>query len=355
MNAFQTEVARYSADDFVVWNENHMLELSPKFQRRPVWRTAAQSYLIDTMLRGMTVPPLYLRMIQDKGKAKTIREVVDGQQRVRAVMDFIADKYRLSKTLNANWSGKKFSQLSNEERDRIMNYSFSFEIFKGISDQEVLQVFCRLNMNGIPLNKQELRNGKFFGLFKQSCYTLALDYLEFWRRHKIFTEQSIARMLEVELTSELVIAGILGMQDKKKVIDAVYNTFEDTYPTQDRDERHFRDVMATISETFNGDLAESAFHRPPLFYTLFCVVYHHMFGLPTTQRSSPKRRVSPEQRDGLREAVEKLSHLITAKKEDSAFEAPKKYLKFLDACARQTDNIGPRKVRFDALYDEAFT
>src|SRR5437899_2871254 len=113
---------------------------------------------------------------------------------MRSVLEFISDGYRLSKTLKSPWAGERFSDLPSEQKDQIKHFSFSTEIFKGISDKQVLEVFCRLNMYGVPLNKQELRNGKYFGLFKQSSFELALSYLEFWRTNKIFTELSIARM-----------------------------------------------------------------------------------------------------------------------------------------------------------------
>src|SRR5262249_44119743 len=139
------------------------------------------------------------------------------------------------------------------------------------SDQQVLEIFCRLNMNGIPLNKQELRNGKFFGRFKQTAFRLAIAYLQFWREHRLFTERSIARMLEVELTSELLIAGHEGMQDKKTSIDSYYAEGEDTSPDESRDKKRFQDPLGVISETFtNAHFGESDFRRPPLFYTLYC-------------------------------------------------------------------------------------
>jgi Protein of unknown function DUF262 len=354
MSDFKTDRAVYTPNDFALWQESGMLEISPKFQRRPVWRTPARSYFIDTMLRDMTVPSLYLRMAQNPEKTKVIREVVDGQQRVRTVLEYIADKYRLSNTLNAPWAGKRFSELSDEERHQIVSFSFPAEIFKGITDQQVLEVFCRLNMNSIPLNKQELRNGKFFGLFKRTSYDLALKYLEFWRRHRVFNEQNIARMLEVELTSELLIAGNEGMQDKKITIDSFYEKWEESYPDQKRDEKRFHDVFSTISDTFESkDLASSAFRRPPLFYTLYCVVYHHLFGLPGIQRTSPRKQLSADQRDSLREAVIKLSDKV-AESKDPAGQMPKKYTTFVTACLRSTDKINPRKVRFNTLFDEAF-
>jgi hypothetical protein len=355
MDEYKTEKAVYTPNDFVLWVENKLLEITPKFQRRPVWRTPAKSYFIDTILRGMTVPPLYMRWTQNEEKTKAIRQVVDGQQRVRSVLEFIAPNgYRLSTTLKAPWGGKRFGQLTPEQQEQIKSFSFSTELFKGLSDKQILEVFCRLNMNGVPLNKQELRNGKFFGLFKTSSFELALKYLEFWRKHRVFTEQSIARMLEVELTSELLIAGNVGMQDKKSSIDDFYDQWEESYPDQSRDEKRFEETLGVIAETFPGtDLANSEFRRPPLFYSLYCVVYHHLFGLPKIQRQSPRKKLTADQRDSLREAVVHLSEIVVQSK-DPTTETPKRYTAFVAACLRQTDNINPRKIRFDSLYDEAF-
>jgi hypothetical protein len=352
--------AMYTTRDFELWREARQLDISPKFQRRSVWRTPARSLFIDTMLRGMIAPPIYLRWAQDEKAKKPVRQVVDGQQRVRSALEYIDEKYRLSRTLNAAWSGKLFSELEEHERDKIMEFRFSTETFQGISDQQVLEVFSRLNMNGLQLNAQELRNGRYFGLFKQLAYQLALDYLALWREHKIFSEQNIARMLEVELTSELLIAGRDGMQDKKKTISDFYSKFEDVYPDRDRDEKRFREVMGTISETFSGDsISETEFSRAPLFYTLYCVVYHRIYGLTKIQTTTPKKRLTIDDRGSLREATLRLSDVladsrIIAKERDTSVQIGTKYAPFIVACQRQTDNYGPRKDRFDALYDEAF-
>jgi hypothetical protein len=355
MNEFKTEKAVYTAEDFILWKTNDMLDITPKFQRRTVWRTPARSYFIDTILRGMTVPPLYFRLTQNEKKSKTLRQVVDGQQRVRSVIDFIAGEFRLSKTLKqAPWAGLSFDKLTEEQQQQIKSFGFTTEVFQGISDKQILEVFCRLNMNGIALNQQELRNGKYFGLFKATALELALAYLEFWRKHKIFSEQSIARMLEVELTSELLIAGNQGMQDKKKSINGFYEKWEDSYPDQERDHKRFIETIGVISDTFPDDeLANSEFRRPPLFYALYCVVFHHMFGLPGVQRVSPKKRPSLEQRERLRDAVSLLSEKISDSK-DPAIDIPAKYKAIISASQRQTDNIQPRKVIFSSLFDAAF-
>jgi uncharacterized protein DUF262 len=355
VDPFKTEKAVYTPTDFVLWQANGMLDLTPKFQRRAVWGKPAKSYFVDTLLRGMTVPPLYLRITQSKEKTHIVRQVVDGQQRIRSVLEFIHpdDGFRLSKTLKAPWANKRFSQLTEEQRQKIMAFGFTSEIFQGISDQQILEVFCRLNMNGLQLNKQELRNGKFFGYFKQAAYELAIQYLEFWRSHKLFNEQQIARMYEVELTSELLIAGSVGMQDKKNSIDTYYEKWEEDYPDAKRDAKRFAETMEVISSTFDGDLAENEFRRPPLFYSLYCAVYHHMYGLPEIQRTTPKKKLTADERESLREAARKLSEVIALARDPLA-EVPKRYVEFVAATQRKTDNLHTRRTRLLTLFDEAF-
>ena len=49
-NLKETKV--YSINDFLNWHERGELELSPKYQRKAVWNAKAESYLIDTIVRG---------------------------------------------------------------------------------------------------------------------------------------------------------------------------------------------------------------------------------------------------------------------------------------------------------------
>jgi hypothetical protein len=345
--------AEFTTMDFAGWQESSTLVLSPKFQRRGVWKTPARAFLIDTLLRGYPVPPIYVRTAQSSDKKKVIREVIDGQQRIASVLDFMAGKYRLSKTLKQTWANKTFPQLPETEQDRIRTYVFATEVFQGIGDPEVLELFARLNTYSVPLNKQELRNGQYFGAFKQLAYLLARQRLEFWRRHKAFTEQNIARMLEVEFVSEVLIAQIAGMQDKKKSIDSFYEKYDDEIPHAAQVEKRFNDVVNVIDGVIADGLTDSEFRRSPLLYTLYCVVYHRLFGLPGQTLSTPKKAMSASDLLDLAEALERSSAVIALARGQQ--EVPKRYEKFVVACLRQTDNIKPRAERFKFLYNEAFS
>lgn len=347
------ERSTYTADDFLSWREAETLVLTPKFQRRSVWTNGARSYLIDTLLRGLPVPPIYLRVTQDLERRRAVREVVDGQQRINALLWYIDGTYSLSRTLGGEWAGHSYQSLPRELQDRVRSYGFICEVLHGVSDAEVLEVFARLNTYSVKLNAQELRNGKYFGFFKQSAYTLAFEHLEFWRRNGIFSEANITRMDEVELTSELMIAQMAGLQDKKKSVDTFYRRHDEDFPDREKVEGRFRSIIDEVAEAFGDMLAKSRFRRVPLFYTLFTVVYHARYGLPGIDQGTPRRRLSEQDRLGLRTAVAQLDDVLRLDPQERE-SVPRDLAKFIEASLRQTDNVGPRRLRFDTLRKLAF-
>ena len=352
------ERSAYSPLDFIEWKKTKALELTPKFQRRSVWKSPARGYLIDTLIKGMPVPPIYLRRRQSDDFKHTVREVIDGQQRISAVIDFIEGKFALRKGLNGAKKAMKFSELSNADQDAIREYSFICEVISGVSDEEVLQMFARLNTYSVQLSAQELRNGKWFGVFKQTAYQLAFEHVEFWRSTRIFSEQKIARMLEAELTSELLIAMDDGMQDKKKSIDSFYEKYDEEFEGATRLSTRFKAVIDDINDSMSGELQETVFNRTPLFYSLFCAVYHYRFGLPKEELKTPKARLGETQRQNLRDTIIRLSEgLVSYQDELKAGKQPevsKRLLIFINASLRQTDNIQPRSIRFIHIYKTAF-
>jgi hypothetical protein len=347
-----TNRAEYTALDFAQWKAGDSLVLSPKFQRHDVWKPAARSFFIDSLLRRMPVPPIYMRQVQSEKKDRVIREVVDGQQRVAAVLDFIDGQYRLSRTLKGPWAGKSFSELPEADKDTVRLYPFSVQMFQGISDPDVYEIFSRLNTYSVPLNKQELRNGRFFGKFKQSVYATAHSHVEFWRRNSIFAHQSVARMLDAEFVGEVFVAFLHGMQDKKKSLDGFYEMYDERFPKQHAVEKWFEEVIDEVNESLDGVISESIFRRPPLLYTLLCVLFHRRHGLPSNPEPTPKAPLARGDRMALREAVETLSHKV--KDAARGVEPGTRYSAFVKACQQQTDNIKPRQTRFTMLYRTSF-
>ncbi len=285
-----TDIVRtlYTVSDFVSWQKNRTLILSPSFQRRLVWKSGAKSYLVDTILRGLPIPIIFLR--DQKTDLKTLRakrEVVDGQQRIRTVLSYVCpqeldnfdeDKegFKIKRVHNKELSGKGFSDLPTDLQQRILDYQFSVHVLpSSVDDREVLQLFARMNATGVKLNDQELRNANYFGEFKTLSYDLSAEHLDHWRRWAIFTEYNLARMEEVELTSEFFMMMVNGITGKTQTaINKAYEEYDDELKTRDELEKRFRYIMSVLDEKLGQSLNVSPFQKKTLFYSLFAAVYH---------------------------------------------------------------------------------
>lgn len=140
------------------------LSIKPPFQRNPVWSQTQKSFLIDSILLGYPVPELYMQFTTDAHGNDTYI-VVDGQQRVRACLEFLEDEYELIGDDLGPWEGSKFSDLTDDQRKKIYNYSFVIRKLPEMNDQQLRAIFGRLNRNTVALNKQELRHATYWGEF----------------------------------------------------------------------------------------------------------------------------------------------------------------------------------------------
>jgi Protein of unknown function DUF262 len=117
----QLPIAPYPISDFLEWEYAKQLELTPKFQRRSVWSPKAKSFLIDTILRQMPIPSIFLRLKLNPQQRKTIREVVDGQQRLRTILGYVRGEFDIMKAHNPEFAGARYSDLPDDVQRRILN------------------------------------------------------------------------------------------------------------------------------------------------------------------------------------------------------------------------------------------
>ena len=83
---------------------------NPAYQRSAVWKPEQKQLLIDSILRKIDIPKLYLREMNSK---RFTYEIIDGQQRMRTLWEFLASKFPLSEFLRAG-VGARFSVLLTE-------------------------------------------------------------------------------------------------------------------------------------------------------------------------------------------------------------------------------------------------
>ena len=346
MNIGRTQ---YRLSDFVSWQRAGVLSLSPSFQRRPVWKKDAKSFLVDTVVRGLPMPVIYLRERLNLDKQETVREVVDGQQRLRTLLGFVdesllpdfapqRDRFSVKKLHNDEVAGVPFTKLVKEHRERILGYEFSAHVLPTvIEDREVLQMFARLNATGVKLNGQELRNAEWFGEFKTSMYALALEQLDRWRGWGVLTEDQIARMKEVEITSDLVMSMIKGLTGKtQKRIDSLYLEFNEVFKERIVVEDRFRKTMNLINGLMNGPLKESIFTSEVHFFSLWVFIYDRLWGLGTALEKKKAKAMPSNLEKALRSISESFSEQSVPRH-------------VLDAVQRASADQGRREMRLDYM------
>lgn len=260
-------------------HDSKHLEMNPPFQRNPIWTEAQKSYLIDSVLRGYPIPELYMQdLVSEDGTEKHI--IVDGQQRIRACLEFIEGKFALDPKEVPDWADLKFDDLTPDDRKKIYGYNFIARQLPQVSVDELRVIFKRLNRNTVVLNRQELRHATYWGEFI-SCME-RLSELEWWRRSGIFTANDIRRMLDIEFISELAIACIHGPQNKKATLEKWYEAYEREFPDRQRVETVFQEVLGELSHILPL-IGVTRWQKKSDFYTLFTVFAAHVTVLPLTK------------------------------------------------------------------------
>ena len=323
---------RYSINDFLEWNQRKELVLAPKFQRRPVWSDKARSYLIDTIVRGLPIPKIFIRHDVDPKIRKSIREIVDGQQRIRTILNYLDDGFKITRVHNEEYAGKRFSELPEGVQKDFLKYQISVDVLSGADDANVLDIFARLNTYTVTLNKQELLNAKYFGDFKSTVYKLGYQYLNFWIENRVLSNTEISRMGEAELATELVIQILDGVQDRKKIED-YYKRFDDKFDKKNVASDKFRRTMDTISAILGDSLSTSNFASKPIFYTLFGVIGELI----------DENKMRKENYAKIAAALEDIDNIIDSEPEDLS----KNQFKFYDAAKKHVTDESARKIRHE--------
>lgn len=339
MEKFQPQI--YRVNDILNWSERKELILSPKFQRRTVWSPRGKSYLIDSIVNGYPLPPFFIREKLLVKERRTVREVVDGQQRLRTILEFINDGFTVMKIHNESIAGLKYSQLSEDLQELILSYPLSVNTLIGTDDSTVFDIFSRLNAYSVPLNDQEKLNALFVGVFKQFVDKLSKIHLTFWEENKIISKTQVARMKEVEFTSELVCAMIFGLQNGKKIVRDTFKKYDDELPHSDSIESRFAETLEDCKTILDDNIKELEFRRMPLFYSFFVAVYDLKFGLTQFENKGKELQV-----DNIPTALTELYKINSTINEEEEYD---EYKEFKNASKSSTDKITNRTIRHNLL------
>ena len=264
------ESYKHPISDIRDWNRQRRLELRPDFQRNEVWSKAAQIMLIDTILNAIPIPKIYIKSTIHDGN--TYRVVIDGQQRLTAILKFVEDDLKLIKPYTGEFQGKKFSELPGEVQNDILRYTIDINEIFNPTEADIRDLYARVNKYTIQLNKQELRRADFPGDFIRVAEQLSEH--PFFEISKIFSVKQRRRMLDVEYIEELMTIITDGVQDKKDYLDEKC----EEYMTMDNKAEVceiFIGVIEDLAIIFDQDkfpIKSFRFKQKADFYTLFACI-----------------------------------------------------------------------------------
>lgn len=143
----------------LVENRKDLL-IAPDFQRRNVWKQKQRVELVESIIMGIPLPVIYLFESAD-GK----KQVVDGRQRITAIIDFLNNEFPLKDLkILPQYNNKRFSELPPKIQGIFEDYQiFCYVIQPPTPERVKYDIFDRVNRGGTMLNSQEMRSALYQG------------------------------------------------------------------------------------------------------------------------------------------------------------------------------------------------
>jgi len=263
--------------DFFEYREDYITR--PPYQRKSVWAVKKQQSLFDSLFRRFYIPRLVVREIR-LSQDRTVREIIDGQQRIPAVQDFFDNKFKLPaslKDIHQDLPNKYFDDLSTEFRKFIgKELLINADIVKNIDDSKnpehqrvATEIFWRLQQ-GEQLNFMEIAHAKLSSLSRNFIVKLSDDetfdydaYIPIDKnpnKHKFFQiiERSNNRMEHLTLMTRFLL-----IEEENGYVE-----LKDTAVTEFIEK--FDDKAGVGNYSFeNKDIAKDCIRNLDLFYEIF--------------------------------------------------------------------------------------
>ena len=310
-----------------------------------VWPHAARSFLIESILLGYPIPKLYLYQQTDLKSRKTIKHIVDGQQRSFTILDFYENKFKMSNSSELeDVSGKTFEELNEDYQQKFVDYALSTDLFVSATPDEIREVFRRINSYTVPLNPEEKRHSRWQGEFKWFIYNLSRKFGQSFVNMGVFTDKHLIRMADDKLLSEITYAILNGITTTTaRNLDKMYQSYDESFF------KHAKIIDARISYAINIILQWTEIHntelmKPHIFYGLVLAVTHLNKPVDKLMEKYTAAGLTTPMREN---KIANLSALAEALEEPE--QAPAKFESFILASAKTTNDSKRRTTIFEWL------
>lgn len=256
------------------------LTINRSYQRGTgLWPDNARSYFIDTVLNDFPFPKVVMRQVVDLKTKKSKREIIDGQQRLTTIRDFIDNKFKLT-AVSKLYKGHKFEDLPDEVTATLLSYEVSIDNIVSATTDEILEVFRRINSYTLPLNTSEKRHATFQGDFKWFISDMTEYVTPFFEKFNTLTIREISRMSDADLITECCQIRLDGIKNRSaKSLNDIYKDFDESFPR----ESEIREVILSSFNFIKDNLIE-VFENCNVqsynFYSLMGALIFNKYGFP---------------------------------------------------------------------------
>ena len=185
------------------WYEKNTLRFTMPIQRADgQWQSYQKSLLIHSILGDYLIPPIYL--VKYKEADETYYEALDGKQRVTSIFEFIEGQYQLHASTPSvlidgeeyELANKSFVELSDEVQDLILGFRFTIYVVEDATDEEIEELFARLN-SSTPLTL--IQKARTVMGTELAEWTREITQMDFFEKAIAFTAAQMRRESELEV------------------------------------------------------------------------------------------------------------------------------------------------------------
>jgi hypothetical protein len=265
--------------DVLDWFKSRELVVNEAFQRHSVWTPQAKTLFIDSILCELPIPKIFVRTKVDVKRKKTVKEIVDGQQRIRSIVEYANDEFALN-SKSENFQGKKYSDLGEDVQEIFLGYTLTAEQLLNATDDDVIDIFARLNSYTVALNATEKRHAAYQTELKFFVRRMSVKFRWFIEKYSIFSVKQRFRMADDEFFAELTNLVINGIQDGGA---AKLNQFYKDTPDEVFDEKTQKNAIVLIDEslrfidTYLDQFLKGLLGKHYQIYAI-CAAYLHILG-----------------------------------------------------------------------------
>jgi hypothetical protein len=353
---------------------NKQLELSPPYQRRPVWKTKDRKLLLSSIFYGMPVPAIILHKRFDLKKKKNIYDVLDGKQRIETILHFIEVlsiegeedwlirvKKNSEEVLDITFNelkSKRFNKENKNLTDKFWNYTLPVIEFEGelvdffenpIPSKDI---FVRINSTGSALKKNEIRHANHNVLFFKLGEQLEKSYVNrFQHSWRIFSNAEVQRYLFHEFLLELCTAIHFNKYtDRRKKLDELLTNYSWSSKETDAISKRFGQIITWIKSIFPDHVfINTRFKNKSDFYSLFVVLNDLIEKKFVTTNLKDNRILGNTLLEFSKAAQDVSAQLRKYDLNNNWKGHDKEMIKYVIATRESTDSISNRQLRNDFI------